>query len=70
MLKDSVNLFVDFKRDALAYFLPFADLKHLIEVERAESLAGQRPSLSTSESAYTDSYVEGSRDEIERLSNG
>lgn len=46
------------------------DLKHLIEVERAESLAGQRPSLSTSESAYTDSYVEGSRDEIERLSNG
>lgn len=39
------------------------DLKHLIETERAESRARGYLHSSTSESYYTDSYLDGSKDE-------
>lgn len=70
MFKDFVNFFVDFKCDVFVYFFFFVDFKYLIEVERVELLVGQCLSLLISESVYMDSYVEGSRDEIERLFNG
>lgn len=49
----------------------FADLKRLIEAEKAELLARGHPSLSTSDSSHrTDSYFEGSKDESKRSTDG
>lgn len=48
-----------------------ADLKRLIEAEKAELLARGDPSLSTSDSSHrTDSYFEGSKDESKRSTDG
>ena len=48
-----------------------ADLKRLIEAEKAELLARGHPSLSTSDSSdRTDSYFEGSKDESKRSTDG
>lgn len=48
----------------------FVDLKHLIEAERAESRARGDLHSSTSDSYYTDSYLEESKDEASLSSNG
>ena len=48
----------------------FVDLKHLIEVERAESRVRGDLHSSTSDSYYTDSYLEESKDETSPSSNG
>ena len=48
-----------------------ADLKCLIEAEKAELLARGHPSLSTSDSSHrTDSYFEESKDESKRSTDG
>ena len=48
-----------------------ADLKRLIEAEKAELLARGHPSLSTSDSSHrTDSYFEESEDESKRSTDG
>ena len=52
----------------LPYITPgyfcLVDLKHLIEAERAKSRGRGHFDSSTSDSYYTDSYLDGSRDEI------